>query len=85
MRSQPVKVGLKGVNEVAAIAKVGLKGVNEVATLGKVGLKYVNHRKVSFGEAWKAQNPRKVPKTFGRCRLDRPGRPRKNRLDPKCL
>ena len=71
MNATLVKVGLKGANE-----------ANEVATLVKVCLKYV---KISTTfERYRLERHAR-PKAIGRCRLDKPGRPRKNRLETKSL
>ena len=70
---------------IATLGKVGLKGANEaheVATLVKVCLKYV---KISTTfERYRLERQAR-PKPIGSYRLDKPGRRRKNRLDPKCL
>ena len=70
---------------IATLVKVGLKGANEaneVATLVKVCLKYV---KISTTfERYRFERHAR-PKPIGSCRLDKPGRRRKNSLDPKCL
>ena len=70
---------------IAAIVKVALKGANEaneVATLVKVCLKYV---KISTTFERHRLERYARPKPIGSCRLDKPGRLRKNRLHPKSL